>query len=105
MIPEIGHFALILALGLATLQTVLPMYGIWRSRSDCLAVAAPAAIGQFVMMGIAFVALGFAFYANDFSVAYVAANSNTQLPWFYRLSAIWGAHEGSLLLWMMLLAG
>ncbi|MBS62626.1 heme lyase CcmF/NrfE family subunit [Salinisphaera sp.] len=105
MIPEIGHFALILALGLATLQTLLPMYGIWRSRADCLAVAAPAAIGQFVMMGIAFVALGFAFYANDFSVAYVAANSNTQLPWFYRLSAIWGAHEGSLLLWMMLLAG
>ena len=104
MIPEIGQFALILALGLATLQTVLPLYGMWRSRADCLAVAAPAAIGQFVMMGIAFVALGFAFYANDFSVAYVAANSNTQLPWFYRLAAIWGAHEGSLLLWMTLLA-
>ena len=104
MIPEIGQFALILALGLATLQTVLPLYGVWRSRADCLAVAAPAAIGQFVMMGIAFVALGFAFYANDFSVAYVAANSNTQLPWFYRLAAIWGAHEGSLLLWMTLLA-
>ncbi|MES1925223.1 heme lyase CcmF/NrfE family subunit [Salinisphaera sp. T31B1] len=104
MIPELGHFALILALGLALVQTVVPIYGVVRSRADCLAVAAPAAIGQFVMLSIAFAALGFAFYANDFSVAYVAANSNTHLPWFYRIAAIWGAHEGSLLLWMMELA-
>jgi len=104
MIPEIGHFALILALGLALIQTVVPLYGFARNRADCLAVAAPAAIGQFAMLGVAFVSLGFAFYANDFSVAYVAANSHTQLPWFYRIAAIWGAHEGSLLLWMMLLS-
>ncbi len=104
MIPELGHFALILALGLAVIQTAVPIYGVVRNRADCLAVAAPAAIGQFVMLGIAFVALAFAFYANDFSVAYVAANSNTHLPWFYRIAAVWGAHEGSLLLWMMLLS-
>ena len=104
MIPEIGHFALILALGLATIQTVVPLYGFARSRTDCLAVAAPAAIGQFAMLGIAFAALAFAFYGNDFSVAYVAANSNTHLPWFYRIAAVWGAHEGSLLLWMTLLS-
>lgn len=104
MIPEIGHFALILALGLAVIQTVVPLYGFARNRADCLAMAAPAAIGQFTMLGIAFVSLGFAFFANDFSVAYVAENSNTQLPWFYRIAAVWGAHEGSLLLWMMLLS-
>ncbi|ROO26698.1 heme lyase CcmF/NrfE family subunit [Salinisphaera orenii] len=104
MIPEIGHFALFLALGLALVQSVLPLYGIARNRADCLAVAAPAAIGQFVMLAVAFVALSFAFYANDFSVTYVAQNSNTELPWFYRLAAVWGAHEGSLLLWMTLLA-
>jgi len=104
MIPELGNFALILALCLALVQTAVPLYGMARSRADCLAVAAPAAVGQFVMLGIAFAALAFAFYGNDFSVAYVAANSNTHLPWFYRIAAVWGAHEGSLLLWMLLLS-
>ncbi|MDA3920175.1 MAG: heme lyase CcmF/NrfE family subunit [Salinisphaera sp.] len=104
MIPELGHLALVLALCLALVQAILPVYGFVRSRPDYLGVAAPAAVGQFVMLGLSFCSLAYAFYANDFSVAYVAENSNTQLPWFYRIAAVWGAHEGSLLLWMMLLS-
>lgn len=103
MIVQLGHFALILATCLALAQFCLPMIGLWRGRSDFLAVAAPAAIGQFFMIALAFAALAWAFYTNDFSVAYVAANSNTNLPVFYRLAAIWGAHEGSLLLWLLVL--
>ncbi|WP_111748490.1 heme lyase CcmF/NrfE family subunit [Salinisphaera orenii] len=104
MIVEVGEFALILALALALLQTILPLYGFTRGRADCLGVAVPAAVGQFAMIGVSFAALAYAFYVNDFSVAYVAANSNTQLPWFYRIGAVWGAHEGSLLLWLFLLS-
>ena len=101
MIPELGHFALILALGMALIQSLWPLYGLVARRPAYLDWAAPAAVGQFAMLGVAFLALAWSFYVNDFSVAYVADNSNTHLPWFYRLSAIWGAHEGSLLLWMM----
>ncbi|MDN5938969.1 MAG: cytochrome c biogenesis protein CcsA, partial [Salinisphaera sp.] len=104
MIPELGHFALIMALCLALAQSLLPLGGYYRRRLDLMGVAAPAAVGQFVFLGLAFAALGWAFYSNDFSVAYVAANSNTDLPWYYRLAAIWGAHEGSLLLWVMVLS-
>src|SRR5699024_4076080 len=103
MIVQLGQFALMLALCLALAQACLPLIGLARKQDHLLAVAAPAAIGQFVMVALAFVALGYAFYTNDFSVAYVAQNSNTHLPWFYRLAAIWGAHEGSLLLWILVL--
>src|SRR5699024_6080013 len=103
MIVQLGHFALIMATCLALAQTCLPLLGLAQGRSNLLAVAAPAALGQFLMLVLAFVALGYAFYTNDFSVAYVAQNSNTHLPWFYRLAAIWGAHEGSLLLWILVL--
>lgn len=103
MIVQLGHFALILATCLALAQFCLPMIGLARGRSDFLAVAAPAAMGQFLMIALSFAALGYAFYTNDFSVAYVAQNSNTQLPVFYRLAAIWGSHEGSLLLWLLVL--
>src|SRR5699024_5154164 len=103
MIVQLGQFALIMATCLALAQTCLPLAGLARGRSKYLAVAAPAAIGQFLMIALAFAALGYAFYTNDFSVAYVAENSNTNLPWFYRLTAIWGAHEGSLLLWLLVL--
>ncbi|RJS92071.1 heme lyase CcmF/NrfE family subunit [Salinisphaera sp. Q1T1-3] len=104
MIPELGHLALILALAMALVQSLWPIYGIVCQRPAYQRVAGPAAVGQFLMLGAAFVALGWAFFFNDFSVVYVAENSNTNLPWFYRLGAIWGAHEGSLLLWMMELA-
>lgn len=103
MIPELGHFALILALVMALIQGVLPLIGAARGRVSWMAVAAPAARGQFAFLLVAFAALAWSFYVNDFSVAYVAHNSNSQMPWFYRLAAVWGGHEGSLLLWVTIL--
>ncbi|PVZ13640.1 MULTISPECIES: heme lyase CcmF/NrfE family subunit [unclassified Pseudomonas] len=105
MIPELGQWALILALCLAALLGTLALLGAWRGQVHWMALARPLAVGQFAFVLGAFVCLAHAFMANDFSVAYVAANSNTALPWYYRLSAVWGAHEGSLLLWVLILAG
>ncbi|MEE1540355.1 MAG: heme lyase CcmF/NrfE family subunit, partial [Arenicellales bacterium] len=105
MIPEIGHFALILALALAVAQGVVPLLGDWSGNSKLIAVARPAAYGQFLFIVIAFGILIYAFISGDFSVKYVASNSNTQLPIIYRVSAVWGAHEGSLLLWTLFLSG
>jgi cytochrome c-type biogenesis protein CcmF len=105
VVPELGHFALILALILAAVQTVLPLAGAARGHAGWMAVARPAAVGQFLFLLLAFIALTHSFLTNDFSVAYVAQNSNSALPWYYRLSAVWGAHEGSLLLWVLILAG
>ena len=103
MIPELGQFALILALLLATAQFILPMLGAWLGDRALIAVARPAAAGQAVFVAAAFGILTYAFLSQDFSVAYVAQNSNLQLPWYYRFSAVWGAHEGSLLLWVLIL--
>jgi len=105
MIPEIGHFALVLALGMALIQVVLPLAGAALAKPAWMAVARPAAAGQMVFVSVAFLVLSWGFYFNDFSIAYVAHNSNTELPWYFRLSAVWGAHEGSLLLWSLILAG
>ncbi len=105
MIPELGHFALILALCLALVQSILPLVGAWRRVPAWMAVARPAAAGQFVFLAIAFGALVQSFVVNDFSVLYVASNSNSALPLPYRISATWGAHEGSLLLWSLILGG
>lgn len=105
MTPELGHFALILALGMAAIQAVLPLAGAALGRPAWIAVARPAAAGQMVFLSIAFLVLSWGFFVNDFSIAYVAHNSNTALPWYYRLSAVWGAHEGSLLLWSLILGG
>jgi cytochrome c-type biogenesis protein CcmF len=104
MIPEIGHYALILALCVAVVQGSLPIYGAAVGNSSLMAVAKPAARGQFLLVLLAFCCLGYAFAEKDFSVLYVAATSNSQLPLHYRLAAIWGAHEGSLLLWMFILS-
>ncbi len=103
MLPELGQFALILALILAALQCVLPLIGAHRGNAALVAVARPAAAGQAVFVMLAFGILTYAFMRGDFSVAYVAQNSNSLLPWFYRFSAVWGAHEGSLLLWILIL--
>ncbi len=103
MLPELGQFALILALLLALLQTVLPLLGAWRNNAALIAIARPAAAGQAVFVAIAFAILTTAFLQQDFSVAYVAQNSNSALPWYYRFSAVWGAHEGSMLLWILIL--
>ena len=104
MIPEIGHFALILALCMAAVQGSLPIYGAAVGSSTLMSVAKPAARGQFLLVLLAFCCLGYAFAAKDFSVLYVASTSNSQLPLHYRLAAIWGAHEGSLLLWVFILS-
>ena len=105
MIPELGHLAMILALCLAVVQATLPMVGAWRGDRLWMGLAQPAAWGQFLFLLFSFACLTNAFLVDDFSVAYVASNSNSALPWYYKFSAVWGAHEGSLLLWALILAG
>ncbi|AJE15775.1 heme lyase CcmF/NrfE family subunit [Pseudomonas sp. S5(2021)] len=105
MIPELGHLAMILALCLAAVQATLPLIGAWRGDRMWMGLGQPAAYGQFVFLAFAFVCLSYAFMVDDFSVAYVAQNSNSALPWYYKFSAVWGAHEGSLLLWAFILSG
>ncbi|TLY60544.1 MAG: heme lyase CcmF/NrfE family subunit, partial [Gammaproteobacteria bacterium] len=104
MLPELGHFALILALLLAGLQAFFGIAGPMLGRDRWLAAVTPALAGQFVMIVTAVACLIASFVNNDFSVAYIAENSNSALPLFYRVAAMWGAHEGSLLLWIFLLS-
>ena len=104
MIPEIGHFALILALVMALVQGMLPLIGANRGIATWVQVAKPAAYGQLLFMALAYGCLTYSFINHDFSVAYVAQNSNTQLPFLYLISGVWGAHEGSLLLWAFTLS-
>ena len=103
MIPELGHFALIVALCIAVVQAVVPLIGSFRGDGTWMAVARPAAQGQFVFVAFAFGCLAWCFVSNDFSVLNVASNSNSSLPARYRFAATWGSHEGSLLLWMLML--
>ncbi len=103
MLPELGQFALILALLLSVVQCVLPILGAQTGNRALMAVARPVVAGQAVFVALAFALLTYAFVVQDFSVAYVATNSNSLLPWYYRFSAVWGAHEGSLLLWVLIL--
>ncbi|MCG8516718.1 MAG: heme lyase CcmF/NrfE family subunit [Pseudomonadales bacterium] len=105
MYPELGQIALILALLLSVLLSVVPLAGAITDRSRLMAFARPLASGIFVFIGLAFAILTHAFLVDDFSVAYVANNSNSLLPWYYKFSAVWGGHEGSLLLWILMLAG
>ncbi len=105
MIPELGQFALILALVLALVQSIFPLVGSLNRTPSWVALARPAAWGQFVFLAIAFAVLTHAFLVDDFSVVYVAQHGNTQLPTIYKFSAVWGAHEGSLLLWSLILSG
>ena len=105
MYPELGQIALILALLLAVLLSVVPLAGALTGRDSLQAFARPLASGMFVFTGLAFAILTHAFIVDDFSVAYVANNSNSMLPWFYKFSAVWGGHEGSLLLWILMLTG
>ena len=104
MIPELGHFSLIIALCLALTLGILPIIGAARNNPVLMGVARPLAYGQFVFIGLAFATLANAFLGNDFSVLYVAEHSNSQLPAQYRFAAIWGGHEGSLLLWAFILS-
>ena len=104
MLPELGQIALILALLVAILQSVLPLAGAHRNKSAWMDVARPAAYAQLWLVMLAFIALTVAFVQQDFSVKYVADNSNSLLPMVYRYTAVWGSHEGSLLLWALVLA-
>jgi len=105
IIPELGHLAMILALCLALVQASVPLIGAWRGDRQWMSLAVPAAWGQFSFLLFAFFCLTWSFMTDDFSVAYVASNSNSALPWYYKFSAVWGAHEGSLLLWALILGG
>ena len=105
MIPEIGHFALVIALLLAIVQGTLPLAGATTRRPLWMAFARPMAAGQFLFVAIAYACLTASYMLDDFSVANVANNSNSMLPWYYKFSAVWGNHEGSVLLWSLMLAG
>jgi cytochrome c-type biogenesis protein CcmF len=104
MIPEIGHFLLWLALGVAFILGVVPLAGAARGRDDWMAIARPATYAMFALVFGAFVCLTASFVLHDFSVLYVASNSNSALPLQYRIAGVWGGHEGSLLLWVQMLA-
>ena len=104
MLAEIGHFALILALLVALVQAIFPLLGAWRGQAAWQGLARPAAFTQFGLVAVSFAALTACFVHNDFSVLYVAQHSNSLLPTVYRVAAVWGGHEGSLLLWVLMLA-
>ncbi len=104
MLPEIGHFALILALVFAVLQVALPTLGLVRGNFALSQLSKPLLWMQFFWIVVSFAILMNAFVVDDFSVKYVASNSNTDLPFIFKISAVWGAHEGSLLLWALILA-
>jgi len=104
MIPELGQFILMLALAVALVQGIVPMVGAQRGRADWMALARPAAWLQFTLVLLAYFCLTASFVRHDFSVLYVASNSNSALPLPYRVAAVWGGHEGSLLLWVLMLS-
>lgn len=105
MIPELGHFALVIALALSLAQATLGLGGAAANRAALMGTARPVATGQFLFVLAAFAALAYSFVNNDFSVTNVATNSNSKLPAAYRFAATWGSHEGSMLLWTLMLAG
>jgi len=104
MIPELGHFSLILALLLALVLGTLPLVGAARRIPAWMALARPVARGQFVFVATAWICLAYSFVTSDFSVLNVATNSNSQLPVYYRFAATWGSHEGSMTLWVFMLS-
>ena len=104
MIAELGHYLLILAFGLAVIQATFPMVGAARSDGRMMMLGQPAAYGQFIFVLLAFLALTYSYVMSDFSLRVVASNSHSLKPMLYKISGVWGNHEGSLLLWVMFLA-
>ena len=104
MIAELGNYALALSLAIAVLLAIFPLWGAEKGNAQLMALARPMTYGLFFVLSVSFGALFYLFAVNDFSVQYVVNNSNTTLPIYYRLSAVWGSHEGSLLLWIWLLS-
>lgn len=105
MIAELGHFSLILALGMCVALAIIPTVGIVQKNTQLMNISNSLAAGFFVFVAISFFCLGYAFWSDDFSVQYVALNSNSALPVQYKISAIWGGHEGSFLLWTLVMSG
>jgi len=105
LLPELGHFALILALCLCVLLGTFPLYGAATGNVRYMGLARPLVAGVFVFIGLAYVLLTYSFAIDDFSVTYIQQHSNTLLPFRYKLTAVWGGHEGSFLLWTFMLAG
>src|SRR5215475_2735952 len=104
MIPELGHFALVLALALALVQAIVPLYGARRRDAVLMGVADTTALAQFALVGISFAALVSCYVMSDFSVATVFENSHSQMPLIYKFTSVWGNHEGSMLLWVLILS-
>ena len=104
MIAEIGHYALVLALGVALIQSVAPILGARRGDEVLMAVAGPTALAQFVLVAAAFAALTACYVGSDFSVANVFENSHSAMPLIYKFTSVWGNHEGSMLLWVLILS-
>lgn len=104
MTPEVGHFLLWLALGASLVLGVLPLAGAARARADWMALARPLTYTLALLIVLAFACLVASFVRHDFSVLYVASNSNSALPLPYRIAGVWGGHEGSLLLWVLMLS-
>lgn len=104
MLVEIGHFALVLALVFTLLQVILPAIGFAKQNKTLVQLTKPLLWGQFFWIAVSFAVLMNAFVVDDFTVKYVANNSNTELPLLFKVSAVWGAHEGSLLLWALILS-
>ena len=100
MVPELGHFALIMALAFAICLSIIPMIGAHTGQQKLMSYAKPFTFGMFIFTAISIGILGYSFVTDDFSVLYVASHSNTHLPYYFKISAIWGGHEGSLLLWI-----
>ena len=103
MIIELGHFMLVLALALALIQSVVPIWGAQTNDSRLMAVASPIAIMQFLFVGLAFAALTSAYVTSDFSVENVWENSHSTMPLLFKFTSVWGNHEGSMLLWVFIL--
>ena len=104
MVTELGHFALILAFAVACVQALVPMVGAHKRWPGWMAVAEPAATAQFLLVLLSFAALMHAFIVSDFSLKLVVENSHSAKPLIYKISGVWGNHEGSMLLWVLILA-
>ncbi|WP_430456016.1 heme lyase CcmF/NrfE family subunit [Rheinheimera sp.] len=105
MIAELGHLALCFALAISLVLAIFPLYGSYKGAAGPVLLARPLAILLFLLTSVAFGALCYSFWSNDFTVLNVASNSNSMLPWYYRMTAVWGSHEGSMLLWVLMLSG
>src|SRR5215467_5290672 len=104
MIAELGHYALVLALAIALIQSTVPLYGARRADAVLMGVAEPTALAQFGFVAFSFGALVACYVTSDFSVATVFENSHSAMPLIYKITSVWGNHEGSMLLWVLILA-